>query len=203
MKTQTAKGGQNDKKLIILGFVSIAILFLIYSRFESQDITPDAVQSIERLGMGFYVLFTISIGMIGIGLRKFQKRIAATGNTTVLSMICSNTLDSRAKKTFVVTFIVYGIFFSMTSGILVYQPEVVFSYHYGADVPSAHITPCCGVHCMSHVCGLIFVIVHRSNKCSCVYNCNNRITNAVHCYFNTDFDLDTISHIKKNNKISE
>ena len=144
MKTQTAKGGQNDKKLIILGFVSIAILFLIYSRFESQDITPDAVQSIERLGMGFYVLFTISIGMIGVGLRKFQKRIAATGNTTVLSMICSNTLDSRAKKTFVVTFIVYGIFFSMTSGILVYQPEVVFSYHYGADVPSAHITPCCG-----------------------------------------------------------
>ena len=32
----------------------------------------------------------------------------------------------------------------MTSGILVYQPEVVFSYHYGADIPSAHITPCCG-----------------------------------------------------------
>ena len=32
----------------------------------------------------------------------------------------------------------------MTSGILVYQPEVVFSYHYGADVPSAHVTPCCG-----------------------------------------------------------
>ena len=98
MKIQTAKCGQNDKKLIILGFVSIAILFLIYSRFESQDITPDAVQSIERLGMGFYVLFTISIGMIGIGLRKFQKRVAATGNTTVLSMICSSTLGGRAKK---------------------------------------------------------------------------------------------------------
>ena len=32
----------------------------------------------------------------------------------------------------------------MTSGILVYQPDVIFSYHYGADVPSAHITPCCG-----------------------------------------------------------
>ena len=32
----------------------------------------------------------------------------------------------------------------MTSGILIYQPEVVFSYHYGASIPSAHITPCCG-----------------------------------------------------------
>ena len=144
MKTKTAKSGQNDKKLIILGFISISILFLIYVRFEYQEITPDAVQSIERLGVAFYVLFAISIGMIGIGLRKFQKRIASTGNTTTLSMICSNTLDNKAKKTFIVTFIIYGIFFSMTSGILVYQPEVVFSYHYGADVPSAHVTPCCG-----------------------------------------------------------
>ena len=144
MKTQTAKGGQNDKKLIILGFISIVVLFLIYVRFEYQEITPDAVQSIERLGTAFYVLFTISIGMIGLGLRKFQKRVAATGNTTILSMICSNTLGSKSKKIFIVTFIIYGVFFSMTSGILVYQPEVVFSYHYGAEVPSAHITPCCG-----------------------------------------------------------
>ena len=144
MKTQTTKSGQNDKKLIIIGFISIAILFLIYVRFEYQEITPDAVQSIERLGTAFYVLFTISIGMIGVGLRKFQKRVAATGNTTILAMICSNTLGSKAKKTFIVTFIIYGVFFSMTSGILVYQPEVTFSYHYGAEIPSAHVTPCCG-----------------------------------------------------------
>ena len=56
MKTQTTKSGQNDKKLIIIGFISIAILFLIYVRFEYQEITPDAVQSIERLGVAYYVL---------------------------------------------------------------------------------------------------------------------------------------------------
>ncbi|MED5543297.1 MAG: hypothetical protein VX721_04305, partial [Thermoproteota archaeon] len=144
MEKETTKGGQNDKKLIILGFISIGVLFLIYFRFEYQEITPDAVQPIERLGTAFYILFVISIGMIGVGLRKLQKRVAAAGNTTALSMICSNTLGSKAKKTFVITFIIYGIFFSMTSGILVYQPEVVFSYHYGAEIPSAHVTPCCG-----------------------------------------------------------
>ena len=144
MEKETTKGGQNDKKLIILGFISIGVLFLIYFRFEYQEITPDAVQPIERLGTAFYILFIISIGMIGVGLRKLQKRVASTGNTTALSMICSNTLGSKAKKTFVITFIIYGIFFSMTSGILVYQPEVIFSYHYGAEIPSAHVTPCCG-----------------------------------------------------------
>ena len=144
MEKETTKGGQNDKKLIILGFISIGVLFLIYFRFEYQEITPDAVQPIERLGTAFYILFVISIGMIGVGLRKLQKRVASTGNTTAISMICSNTLGSKAKKTFVITFIIYGIFFSMTSGILVYQPEVIFSYHYGAEIPSAHVTPCCG-----------------------------------------------------------
>ena len=98
MKTESIKSGQNDKKLIILGFFSIGILFLIYVRFEYQEITPDAIQSIERLGIAFYVLFSISIGMIGVGLRKFQKRVASTGNTTALSMICNNTLGNKAKK---------------------------------------------------------------------------------------------------------
>jgi hypothetical protein len=28
--------------------------------------------------------------------------------------------------------------------MLVYQPEVVFSYHYNAVIPSAHLTACCG-----------------------------------------------------------
>ena len=27
---------------------------------------------------------------------------------------------------------------------IVYQPDVVFSYHYDAIVPSAHLNPCCG-----------------------------------------------------------
>tara|TARA_Y100000590_G_scaffold398028_1_gene480077 strand:+ start:10204 stop:11013 length:810 start_codon:yes stop_codon:yes gene_type:complete len=144
MKEKTTKGSQNEKKLIILGFISIGILFFIYARFEYQEITPDAVESIERLGTAFYILFAISIGMIGIGLRKLQRKIAAVGNTNAISMICNNTLDRKAIKVFVIIFIIYGIFFSMTSGILVYQPEVIFSYHYGAEIPSAHITPCCG-----------------------------------------------------------
>mgnify|MGYP001278846428 CR=1 FL=1 len=144
MIENTTKGRNNDKKLIILGSISIAILFLIYSRFEYQEITPDAVQSIERVGTSFYILFIISVGMIGIGLRKLQRNIAARGNTSPLSMICNNTLNRKGMKIFIVTFIIYGTFFSMTSGILVYQPEVIFSYHYGAEIPSVHITPCCG-----------------------------------------------------------
>ncbi|NMJ67354.1 MAG: hypothetical protein EX274_00365, partial [Marine Group I thaumarchaeote] len=40
--------------------------------------------------------------------------------------------------------IAYGMFFSLTAGLIVYQPDVIFSYHYDVIVPSAHMTACCG-----------------------------------------------------------
>ena len=64
MKLQATSGSQNDKRLILLGIFSIAILFLIYSRFENPGITPDAISSIERLSAMFYLLLAISFGVI-------------------------------------------------------------------------------------------------------------------------------------------
>jgi hypothetical protein len=58
--------------------------------------------------------------------------------------IALTTWNLKSRKIFVATFIAYGIFFSMVSGTLVYQPEVSFSYHYGAEIPSGFIAPCCG-----------------------------------------------------------
>ena len=144
MKSKTASGSKNEKKLIILGFISIIILFIIYARFENPGITPDAISSIERLSVAFYILLVIAFGTIGLGLRRYQRKSAATGNQTAISMICNSTISKNSMKVFIITFVIYGLFFSMTSGILVYQPEVIFSYHYGAEIPSAHITPCCG-----------------------------------------------------------
>ena len=144
MKTKTASGSQNEKKLIILGFISIIVLFIIFARFENPGITPDAISSIERLSVAFYILLVIAFGTIGLGLRRYQRKSAATGNQTAISMICNSTISKNSMKVFIITFVIYGLFFSMTSGILVYQPEVIFSYHYGAEIPSAHITPGCG-----------------------------------------------------------
>ena len=144
MGTKTTTRSQNNKRLIFLGLITIGILFLVYSRFENPGLTPDAINSIERLSIVFYILIIMSFAIIGIGLRRYQKTKAVEPSQNPLTVICSLTVNFKAKKVFIITFIVYGIFFSMTSGILVYQPEVIFSYHYGATIPSAHITPCCG-----------------------------------------------------------
>ena len=36
------------------------------------------------------------------------------------------------------------MFFSLTAGLIVYQPDVTFSHHYDAIIPSAHMNVCCG-----------------------------------------------------------
>lgn len=144
MAKQATTQIQKGKKLIVLGFASIAILFLIYARFQNASITPDAIPAIERLALGFYIALLLAFGAVSYGLYRYHKQKVVENDGGILSTIAVATYNSRSRKIFALAFVAYGIFFSLTAGILVYQPDVIFSEHYGVVVPSAHITPCCG-----------------------------------------------------------
>ena len=139
MKTKS-----NDRAFIIIGFIVIGIIFLVYSRIDDFSITVDSLQSIERLAIGFYVILLMSFGAIAYGIYRYHQRKAIENNHGILSIIAKTTLNSRSRNIFTATFIAYGIFFSLTAGLIVYQPDVMFSYHYDAVVPSGHINACCG-----------------------------------------------------------
>jgi len=144
MEKQKVVISKNGRELIILGLIIIAILFVIYARIVSLEITPDAISAIERVAVIFYIILIMAFGAITFGLYKYHNQKALDSKRGMLSIIASTTLNKKSRKIFLLTFIGYGIFFSLTSGMLVYQPEVVFSYHYNAVVPSVHLTPCCG-----------------------------------------------------------
>jgi hypothetical protein len=144
MEKQKMIGGQKGRSLIILGFVTIAILFLIYSRVVSLELTPEAISVIGRVAIMFYIILVMAIGAITFGLYKYHNQKAIDVKGGILSIIASTTLNKKSQKIFLLTFVGYGIFFSLSSGMLVYQPEVFFSYHYNAVIPSAHLNPCCG-----------------------------------------------------------
>ena len=76
--------------------------------------------------------------------RMFKYAKSAENNNKILTIIAKTTLNSKSKKIFVATFIAYGIFFSLTAGLIVYQPDMIFSQHYDATIPSAHMNVCCG-----------------------------------------------------------
>ena len=144
MKKYNTKTKTNDRAFIIIGFAVIGIIFLLYSRMNDFSITTDSVQSVERLAIGFYVILYLSFGAIGYGIYRYHQRKAAENAHGILAIIAKTTMDVKSRKIFVVTFIAYGIFFSLTAGLIVYQPDVTFSYHYDAIVPSAHMNACCG-----------------------------------------------------------
>ena len=144
MSTSTEKRVNQGKKLIILGFVTIGIMFVIYGRYQDPGLlTPSAIDSIIRIAYGFYILLIASFGAIAFGMYRYHRGKVENPGKDLSTIISITTWNSKSRKIFVATFIGYGIFFSLASGTLVYQPEVDFSYHYGAEIPSGFIAPCC------------------------------------------------------------
>jgi len=144
MEKQTTKRNSTGKTLTILGIVSIAILFLVYARYQDSElITPGSIDSIQRMALAFYLVLLMAFGAISFGLYQYHKYKVKEKEKGVLSIIAISTWNKKSRKIFVATFIIYGIFFSLASGTLVYQPQVNFSQHYGAEIPSALIFPCC------------------------------------------------------------
>ena len=144
MESYESKIKTNDRMLIIIGFVVIGIIFVLYSNIDDFSITNDSIQAIERLAVGFYVVLLMSFGAIGYGIYRYHHRKSVENTKGILGIIAKTTLNSKSKKIFVATFMIYGIFFSLTAGLLVYQPDVTFSHHYDAVIPSAHMNVCCG-----------------------------------------------------------
>jgi hypothetical protein len=139
-----SKSNNKGKRLIILGFTAIAILFLMYGRYQDPELlTPSAIESIQRIAYWFYIILVVSFGGIAFGMYQYHKEKVENKGKDLSSIIALTTWNSKSRKIFAATFIGYGVFFSLVSGTLVYQPEVSFSYHYGATIPSGFIAPCC------------------------------------------------------------
>lgn len=144
MSEQSSKNIGKGKKMIILGFGIIGILFLIYGRYQDPELlTPSAIEPIKRIAFGFYVTLVAALGAIGFGMYRYHKGKVQGNKKDLSTIIAIVTWNSKSRKIFVAVFIAYGVFFSLISGTLVYQPEVNFAIHYGATIPSGFIAPCC------------------------------------------------------------
>lgn len=131
--------------MMFCGLGAIVILFALYAHIatDSGNIVPDAAEPLYRFGYAFYILLGASLTLVAAGLYKYHVYMTQPNMRGLIAVIARHTNNAKSRKVFVATFVAYGIFFSLTSGTLVYQPEITFSYHYGVQVPSAEMVVCC------------------------------------------------------------
>ena len=115
MESYEPKIKTNDRMFIIIGFTVIGIIFVLYSSINDFSITDDSIQAIERLAIGFYIILLLSFGAIGYGIYRYHHRKSVENTNNILAIIAKTTLNSKSKKIFVLTFIAYGMLFSLTA----------------------------------------------------------------------------------------
>lgn len=134
---------RSHRVLIILGFIAIAVSFLAYSRNEDLTVTPAAMPALQRMAVATYVILFISFGAIGWGLYKFYKAKVSISDSSISSIIANAINNKRAKQIFIASAIGYGIFFALTSGIILYKPDINATDYGFPKPPHIELSPCC------------------------------------------------------------
>ena len=134
---------RSHRALIIVGFAAIAIVFLAYAKNNDIAVTPSAISALQRLAAVTYLVLLLAFGAIGWGLYKFYKAKISFPDSSISFTIANAINNKRAKRIFMVSAIGYGIFFALTSGIIIYKPDINATDYGFPKPPHIELSPCC------------------------------------------------------------
>ena len=136
-------------RVFFVGFFSLIIAFIIYSRLTMPSSELLRVESHQLTGLawGMLVITAASMASMAYGayvIFRSEYILAALGpnNNSLISYITRAFSDRNYWKIMIVAAIGYGIFFGFLSQILVYRADVSFTER-GIKVPSLDLIPCC------------------------------------------------------------
>jgi hypothetical protein len=137
-------------RVLFVGFFSLVIAFMIYSRLTMPSSELLRVESHELLGLAYGMLAITAASMASmvygayIIFQSEQIRTTTLGSTNSLISFITDAFSSQNYywKIMIVAAISYGIFFGFLSQILVYRADVSFTER-EIKVPSLDLIPCC------------------------------------------------------------
>src|ERR687891_30403 len=136
-------------RVFFVGFFSLIIAFIIYSRLTmpSSELLRVESQELTGLAWGMLAITAASMASMAYGayiiFRSEYIRTSLGPTNRLISFITGAFYDRNYWKIMIVAAIGYGIFFGFLSQILVYRADVSFSER-GIEVPSLDLIPCCG-----------------------------------------------------------
>jgi hypothetical protein len=135
-------------RVLFVGFFSLIIAFIIYSRLTmpSSELLRVESQELTGLAWGMLAITTASMASMAYGayliFRSEYIRTASSATNSLISFITGAFSVRNYWKIMIAAAIGYGIFFGFLSQILVYRADVSFTER-GIEVPSLDLIPCC------------------------------------------------------------
>jgi hypothetical protein len=135
-------------RVFFVGFFSLIIAFIIYSRLTMPSSELLRVESHQLTGLAWGMLAITAASMASMAygayviFRSEYIRTALGPTNRLISYITRAFSDRNYWKIMIVAAISYGIFFGFLSQILVYRADVSFTER-GIEVPSLDLIPCC------------------------------------------------------------
>jgi hypothetical protein len=137
-------------RVLFVGFFSLVIAFMIYSRLTMPSSELLRVESHELIGLAYGMLAITAASMASMAYGTYiifqseQIRTTTLGSTNSLISFITDAFSSQNYywKIMIVAAISYGIFFGFLSQILVYRADVSFTER-EIKVPSLDLIPCC------------------------------------------------------------
>ena len=151
----------------LLGVLIIVLATTFYS-FEQTFmtfVTPERAGVFQSQADLYLLLLTLGSAIIAVSyvkrLRDGTRRIAGLDTVPLglKSLVPFLLSQKRYVGILVASSLAYGLFYGVVTSVIVYQPSVDFADAYGAGIPSAVVTPCCGPPLMSPVV-TVFLTAH-------------------------------------------
>ena len=145
-KWQTLR--ESGFRVFFVGFFSLIIAFVIYSRLTmpSSELLRIESQELTGLAWGMLAITAASMASMAYGTYViFQSeyiRTSSSPSNSLISFITGTFSDRNYWKIMILAAVGYGIFFGFLSQILVYRADVSFTER-EIEVPSLDLIPCC------------------------------------------------------------
>ena len=139
---------ESGSRVFFVGFFSLVIAFIIYSRLTtpSSELLRVGSQDLMGLAWGMLAITAASMASMVYGayviFRSEHIRTVLGPTNSLISFITGAFSDRNYWKVMIVAAIGYGIFFGFLSQILVYRGDVSFTEK-EIKVPSLDLIPCC------------------------------------------------------------
>jgi len=138
--------------ITLVGASLVAVDIAFYSVVQASIPTLSAESSflLDALAYLYFSVLIAAVLLSAFGLYKVLKqRILAVKKAEEIpynigSIIPYIFTEKGVAKIFIIAVILYGMFYSFVTSMIVYMPDVKFSEVYNAIIPSVIISPCCG-----------------------------------------------------------